>query len=56
MNLALKVNNLFNEGITHPGVDLANAGDNYYARSQGFRPSLHSQPGRSFLVMFTYTF
>lgn len=56
MTLALKVNNLFNEGITHPGVDVANAGDNYYARSQGFRPSLHPQPGRSFLVMFTYTF
>jgi iron complex outermembrane receptor protein len=56
MNLAIKINNLFNTGITHPGVDLANAGDNYYARSQGFRPSLHPQPGRSFLVIFTYTF
>ena len=56
MNLAIKINNLFNTGITHPGVDLATAGDNYYARSQGFRPSLHPQPGRSFLVIFTYTF
>ncbi|MDX1958610.1 MAG: TonB-dependent receptor [Leptospiraceae bacterium] len=55
-NLVLKVNNLMNHSYTHPGVEAANSGNNYYEGSQGFNSSLLPQPGRSFLLSFNMSF
>lgn len=51
--LSFKINNLFNEFVLEPGVELANSGNNYYNRSKGYRNSIIPTAGRNFLIVWT---
>jgi iron complex outermembrane receptor protein len=52
----LKVLNVFNQSYLHPGMNSANAGNYYYARSTGYDSSILPQPGRTFMINLTLTF
>ena len=49
----LKVLNLLDSEYFHPGVEQADSGNDFSARSQGFRNSLIPQPGRSLFLQLT---
>ena len=49
-DITLKVANLLDHSYFHPGVEQADSGDDFSARSLGFRNSLIPQPGRSVML------
>ncbi|HNK93551.1 MAG TPA: TonB-dependent receptor, partial [Leptospiraceae bacterium] len=52
----LKVFNLLNHSFLHPGQEAADAGNNYYERSNGYRNSILAQPGRYYLFSLNFEF
>ncbi len=55
-SLAFKINNLFNQGYLQPGLEQADAGDDFTQRSLGFRNSLVPGVGRNYKLSFSYKF
>lgn len=55
-DITLKVKNLLNEEYFHPGVELANSGNDFTQRAQGYQNSLIPQPGRSWWLNFRWRF
>ena len=49
-DLTIKVGNILDHSYFHPGVEQADSGDDFNARSRGFRNSLIPQPGRSVML------
>jgi hypothetical protein len=54
--LVLKIFNLLNHTYYHPGMEQADAGDNYYERSLGYKTSILPQPERHFLLVLNSEF
>lgn len=54
--LTFKILNCLNQFYLHPGVESANSGNYYYARSSGFQASVIPQPGRVFILNLTLNF
>ena len=55
-SISLRILNLLDCEYFHPGVDAADAGDDFEHRSLGFHNSLLPQPGRSFVLNITVDF
>ena len=56
LTLSLKVNNLLDTDYFHPGMEQADAGNDFSARSLGYRNSVLPQPGRNVLLSGRLTF
>jgi len=55
-NISFKINNLLNKGYLQPGLEQADAGNNFEQRSLGFRNSLVPGVGRTYGLSFSWKF
>ncbi len=55
-SMALKINNILNKKYFHPGIDAADAGNDFTNRSLGFHNSILPQPERNFMVNLTFQY
>jgi outer membrane receptor for ferrienterochelin and colicins len=56
VNLSLKVKNLLDKAYYHPGVESANAGDDFSRRSLGYQNSLIPQVGMNWMMTLQWKF